>query len=79
MRTTVSIDDAVLREAKQRAAAEGRSLSDLVTECLRERIARRPVTRRRRVRLPTDTGNGVQPGVDVTNNASLRDLMDDIE
>lgn len=76
MRTTVSIDDHVLRQAKQAAAAEGRTLSDLVTESLRERMARRTAAAPRRVRLPTSGGGGVLPGVDLYNNAAVRDIMD---
>jgi len=79
MRTTVSIDDELLREAKQRAAAEGRTLSDLVSEGLRERMARRPSQGRTPISLPTDGTGGVLPGVDLANNAALRDLMDEIE
>lgn len=77
MRTTVSIDDDLLRQAKVRAAEEGRTLSDIVNESLRERFVRRaavepwkPVTFR---------GNGVRPGVDLTNNAALLDLMDGLD
>ncbi|MDQ3241884.1 MAG: type II toxin-antitoxin system VapB family antitoxin, partial [Actinomycetota bacterium] len=48
MRTTISIDDEVLSAAKRRAADEDRSLGELVTEALRERLARRPPTHRDR-------------------------------
>ena len=43
MRTTISIDDDVLQTAKQRASDEGRTLGELITEALRERLARRPL------------------------------------
>jgi hypothetical protein len=76
MRTTVSIDDDVLRVAKRRAADEGRTLGDLITESLRERLARRPATGRKRYGAVTFGEGGPLPGVDVTNNASVRDLMD---
>ena len=42
---------------------------------LQLRPRRRPA--RKRVNLPTFRGNGVQPGVNLDNNAALLDLMDD--
>ena len=77
MRTTLSIDDDVLGAAKRRAADEGRTLGELVTEALRERLARRPLTGRDRYEPVTWAGGGTLPGVDLTNNAAVRDLMDE--
>ena len=77
MRTTVNIDPDVLRKAKQRAADEGRTLSDLVTETLRERLARRTATGRKSFAMITFGDGGTLPGVDITNNAAVRDLMDE--
>jgi hypothetical protein len=76
VRTTVSIDDDVLREAKRRAASEGRTLGELITEALRERLSRRPRRARGRYRVVTSGQGGPRPGVDITNNAAVRDLMD---
>lgn len=76
MRTTVSIDDDILRVAKRRAADEGRTLGDLISESLRERLARRPATGRMRYSVVTAGEGGPLPGVDITSNASVRDLMD---
>ena len=76
MRTTVSIDDAILEDAKSRAAAEGRTLGDLITEALRERLSRRPRRGRARYEAVTSGAGGPRPGVDITNNAAVRDLMD---
>lgn len=72
----MSIDDEVLRVAKRRAEDEGRTLGDLVTEALRERLARRPATGRRRYVAVTSGEGGPLPGVDVTNNAAVRDVLD---
>jgi hypothetical protein len=77
VRTTISIDDEVLGAAKRRAADEDRSLGELVTEALRERLARRPPTDCDRYEPVTWRGGGTLPGVDLTNNAAVRDLMDD--
>ena len=76
VRTTVSIDEDVLRIAKRRAAEEGRTLGDLITEALRERLVRRPDAPREPWAAVTFGEGGPMPGVDITNNAVLRDLMD---
>jgi Arc/MetJ family transcription regulator len=76
MRTTVSIDDDVLRTAKRRAAEEDRTLGELITEALRERLGRRPTEGRERYVAVTCGEGGTLPGVDVTNNAAVRELMD---
>ncbi|HEX5079046.1 MAG TPA: DUF6364 family protein [Geminicoccaceae bacterium] len=79
MRTTIRLDENLLREAKAYAAATDRTLTRLVEDALREALARRdarPV--RRRVRLRTFKGCGLQPGVNLDSNAALRDLMDGI-
>lgn len=41
MRTTVVIDDAILKQAKRAAAESGRTLSDLINEALSAALARR--------------------------------------
>lgn len=76
MRTTVSIDEEVLRAAKRRAADEGRPLGELITESLRERLARRPASDRSRYAAVTAGEGGSLPGVDITDNAAIRELMD---
>lgn len=76
MRTTVNIDDDVLRQARTRAAAEGRTLGQLITDALRERLARRPAKGRARYRAVTAGEGGVHPGIDITSNAAVRDAMD---
>lgn len=77
MRTTIRMDDHLLKEAKEYAARTGVTLTRLIEDALRELLARR---RRERVRepqqLPTYGGQGLQPGVDLDDTASLVDLMD---
>lgn len=75
MRTTIRLDDSLLRRAKARAAASGRSLNDFITDAVRAALApARPVTRT--VRLPTFAGGVLLPGVDLDDTASLLDLME---
>jgi hypothetical protein len=72
----VNIDDDLLRDAKRRAAEEGRTLGELITDSLRARLTRRPSAGRKRYAAVTSGAGGPLPGVDVTNNAAVRDAMD---
>jgi hypothetical protein len=73
----MDIDDALLTEAKVLARRTGKTLTAVVEDALRERFARKPAaSRRERVTLPTFTGDGLQPGVNLDDSAGLRDLMD---
>jgi len=77
MRTTVRLDEHLLAEAKQYAAASGKTLTAVLEDALREVLARRsPRIRRKPVRLRTCDGDGVLPGVDIDDTASLLELME---
>ena len=77
MRTTINLDDELLTEAKLLAQRSGKTLTAVIEDALRERLARVPGRMEcERTRLPTVGGNGLQPGVDLDNSAALRDLMD---
>jgi hypothetical protein len=77
MRTTIRLDDDLLREAKTAAAASGRTLTELVEDALREALARRQAgAGRKRVVLRTFKGRGLRPGVDLDDSAVLLELMD---
>ena len=76
MRTTIRLDDQLLKEAKGAAVASGRTLAELVEGALREMLARRQAgLRRERVPLRTFKGKGLRPGVDLDDSASLLELM----
>ena len=77
MRTTIRINDDVLRAAKKAAVERDISLTKLIEEALREKLEYRsePV-KNRRVRLTTFSGNGLQPGVDLDDSASLIEIME---
>jgi hypothetical protein len=79
VRTTVSIDDRLLRQAKLAAARSGRTLSDLVDDGLRLLLAQRPERGQARVELPVFGGSGLRPGVDVEDKEGLAALLDDVE
>ena len=77
MRTTIRLNDDLLREAKAYAAATDRTLTRLIEDALREALTRRKQQAERpRVELPTSGEGGLQPGVDLDDSASLWDLMD---
>ena len=77
MRTTIRLDEQLLVEAKKRAAENGTTLTALIEDSLRESLARRPLShRRKRFRMITFGGGGLQPGVDLDDTSSLLDRMD---
>jgi hypothetical protein len=79
MRTTVRLDEKLLKEAKRQAAESGMTLTAIIEESLRERLARKRAGRsaRKRVRLHVAGKGGMRPGVDLDDTASLIDLMED--
>lgn len=76
MRTTIRLDEALAAEVKQLAARTGRTFSAVVEDALRESLRRRAAPREP-VRLTTFEGDGLQPGVDLEDSASLHDLLDE--
>jgi hypothetical protein len=78
MRTTVRLNDALLRQAKREAAKRGETLTSLIETGLRMVLAEAErKASHHRIELPLSTvGGGFRPGVDLTNNASLLDLME---
>jgi hypothetical protein len=79
MRTTVRLDERLLRQAKAVAAEERRTLTAVIDDALRQFLARRsaPRSKRERVELIILPGQGgLQPGVDLDDTAALLDLMD---
>jgi hypothetical protein len=73
-RTTLDIDDALLRELKKKAAAEGRTLQAVVNEHLK-RAAAAPPVQKYRLRLGGWRAE-LRPGVDLFDRDKLLDLLD---
>lgn len=73
MKTTLVIDDTVLRRLRREAARQGRTISELVEAALRQFLAQRPA----RVALPDlptfDSGGAL---VDVADREALYQVMD---
>lgn len=76
MRTTVRLDDQLLRDTKRLAAETGRTLTAVIEDALRETLARRrQPLKRERISLPTMSGR-LMPGVNLDDSAALLDLME---
>lgn len=77
MKTTLDLDDALLAQAKARAALERSSLTRLIEEGLALRLrAARPAGSRRMPGLPVFQGGGLRPGIDGTSNRAMLDAAD---
>ena len=77
MRTTVRLNERLLAEAKKYAAQTGKTLTAVLEDALREKLARRQgKVRSKRVRLKTVKGSGLRRGVDLDDSAALLDLME---
>lgn len=76
MRTTLNLDDSLMRSLKRRAAETGRTLTSLVEEAIRSMLEReaRPASDYR-LRWVVVEG-GARPGIDVDDRDSLMDIMD---
>jgi hypothetical protein len=80
MRTTIRLDDQLLKEAKQLALHTGQTLTAVIENALRESLARQTtMTRREPVKLITVSGRGLLPGVDLDDSAALHALMDEFD
>jgi hypothetical protein len=78
MKTTLNLDDRVLRRAKKLAAAEGITLTALVEDALRARTAPRPSGPERfRLVLPTVRGDA-PPRIDIADREALFDVFDEL-
>ena len=78
MRTTLNINDTLLKEARKHSIERNCSLGEIVDEALRLSLATQKksstiaITRS----LKTFEGSGIQPGIDLNNNASVLEAMD---
>ena len=79
MRTTVRLDEALLRQVKQEAQKRGETLTSMLEQGLRLVLAASHRSRpaRKRVKLPVSrSGGGTLPGVDLNDSAALLDRME---
>lgn len=76
MRTTVSIEPALLERAKRRAAERGQTLGQYVESAVRRDLVT-PEPRTPAPKLPVFTrGTGMRPGIDPSSNRAIYDALD---
>ena len=77
-RTTVRLPDDLLRRAKRKASAEGRSLTALIEDGLRRVLNERPSAAKvDRILPPVSTASGgLMPGIDLNDTAALQEMED---
>ena len=75
MRTTIDINEDLLRRAKRKAADEGVSLRNVVEEALRAHLAGRSKAPGYKLRWTPERGE-LLPGVNLEDRDALFDLMD---
>ncbi len=76
MRTSVDIDDQLLLHAKRQAIEQGCTLKQILEDALRDFFSHQSPPHAP-VSLETFSGVGLKPGVNLDNNRSLNDVMDD--
>lgn len=74
MRTTIALDDDLLRQLKAEAARQGETLSKLVNDLLRQALMRRATPSGFRLELAGWEAETL-PGVDIMDRDKLFDLM----
>jgi len=76
MRTTLNIDDELMRKVKKHAHDTGRPITRVIEDALRQALTRKPA-RARRFRLEWQPVSGkLRPGVDLADRDALLELME---
>ncbi|MHB1194715.1 MAG: ribbon-helix-helix domain-containing protein [Longimicrobiales bacterium] len=77
MRTTLDLDDAVLRAVKARAAEAGRTMTSFIEEALRDHLARISGDRAAQPLRWVVVSGGPRSGVDLADRDSILDSMEE--
>jgi hypothetical protein len=77
VRTTIRIDDDLYREVKAKAARSGRTVAAVLEDAVRRGLnpAKEQAANAYRVQ-PTGSG-GLRPGVDLSSNAGVAEVLDE--
>ena len=75
-RTTIRLPADLLTQAQTFAGRTGRSFTQLVADALRYEMQRGGAPQRVCEPLPIYGGQGLRPGIDLSDNSALLDLMD---
>jgi len=77
MRTTIYIEDRLLKKVKADAVREGMTLTAYTEAALKNALARKKSAKSKiRVKLPVFNGDGLKPGIDISDTDALLDIMD---
>jgi hypothetical protein len=77
MRTTLSIHEPLLRQAKEISLQRNISVSQVVEEAMQSAFGKKATkSRGSALRFKTFCGDGLQPGVDLSSSSALLDLME---
>ena len=78
MRTTVTVDDEIYAQARVRAAADGRTVGSVIEEALRLYLMQSAAAATLELPpLPTFSGGGLMPGIDLDDMSSVYDVLDE--
>ena len=77
MRTTLTIDDALLRQLRQKALDTGKPFKQVVNETLRAGLSETAPLRRAPYRCPTYSIGALAPGLDLTKANQLAAALED--
>lgn len=78
-RTTVRLPEDLVKRAKRKAAAEGRTLTALIEDGLRRVLDERGSASKRASRiLPrvSEARGGLMPGIDLSDTAAIQEMED---
>lgn len=77
MRTTINIDDDLYREVKEVAARSGRTVAAVFEDAVRRGLCASEPRAASEYRVSTMGRGGLRPGVDLSSNAALTEVMVD--
>lgn len=76
MRTTIRLPDDLYRQVRIAAVTKNETVTAFITNALQDALAPHQATTHEPYRVKPFRGAGLQPGVDLDDNAALLDLMD---
>jgi hypothetical protein len=80
MRTTITLPDDLIKQAKRAALQSGTTLSGFIENALRLSLAeRRRRLSRRKFKVVAYGKGGLKPGVNLDDTSALLDIMDGID
>jgi hypothetical protein len=75
-RTTVRLPEDLMKRAKRKAAADGRSLTALIEEGVRRMLNEREAAAKRILPPVSKATGGLLPGIDLNDTAALEEMDD---